>query len=312
MKIGSCFGRIARFSMGLLGTALVLFPSMVKAESDGQLENMIQLFDTGTFYGLCRGIGQAFEKRGQHKKALEYYQQGAEKAHHVGCLIETARMYSNDEHGISPNIELAKQYLKSALHKDEYNPVAHYNAGILHYQLKEDRLARSYFAMADRLGFSDAREMLGYLKNTEVADWLLEGVIGKGAFSVFDIALREQAFKHGLKLEESGDAKTGYSFKSGDAVIRITSTEVSLKSKLSAQNAMKFGRLVNFVQGLLYVDVPPEVMTKSNDALTSLMFRALTGKSVERVEFEDRLVHLLDYNYGNQQMVYKVSVNAAQ
>ena len=271
--------------------------------NDTHLKLAQQLFDQGN-YKLCWKIGQSFEGRGHYKQALRYYQMGAEQGIR-NCVIETAMLYSNEEHGIKQDLTTALNYLQQVEKHHPYDSLIHYNQGIAYFKTANNIQARYHFTLADALGDVDATDYLAQLKQLDSSHLHLQQAVDKTGFKPIIIADRLRHFDD--RYTQLNNSLSEYHFNYGSIDIRIRPHSLQLTAALNIKNAREYGKALQLLQRSLYVDSPPAINRAVNEMLNKLLAAALSSNGVSQLEFRDRFIHRLHYDYEQQRMSYEIS-----
>lgn len=233
----------------------------------------------------CFTKGNHFANQGKLDEALVWYEKGIE-SNITNCIINAAAIYMDTKP------EYAATLLHKALVLEPYDSFIHYNLGIYYYNLgvnktieqreATDTKAKYHFLFAHLLGEKDATYYVKGFYTLKKEHGFVKDVLKE---KQFDKKLIETRIEKFAKESMKGFFTT------------VKEDKVVLYGKLNTLNAKEFGKYIQLLQHALYLDIPNDVASKTEDSLNKSKSSFSDGVLLHRF--------LLDEN---QEFTYSVEV----
>lgn len=239
----------------------------------------------------CLGKGHFFEyKMKSVNQALDSYLKGL-KDNNVSCMIEAARVYSNEEYKTIYDKQKGFELLQKALKIEPFNSLIHYNLGTYYFNFntkEQDINARYHFVLALFLKDKDAQEYINQLHNSNSSLKHIADVVENKSFNIILVHSRLiNFFKDNYKLIKKDEGQIALKSKNGFKYT-LLKDKVEISSTLDKYNALNFGNEIRRLQYSLYVDLPLGIENQSGKAIDRLISKQIENKNFEYNEkFED-------------------------
>jgi hypothetical protein len=222
----------------------------------------------------CLEKGHFFEyKMKRISKALHTYEEGI-KENNVSCMIEAARVYSNEEYKSTYNKQKGFKLLQKALILEPFNSLVHYNLGVYYFNFnskEQDINARYHFVLTLFLKDKDAQNYVNQLYQSNSSSKHISDVIDNKHFNIKLIHDRLiNFFKDSYKLIKKDDNKIVLKSKNGFKYT-ISKNKLEINAVLDKYNALDFGNEIRRLQYSLYVDLPLDIENQSDKVMDKLI-----------------------------------------
>ncbi len=265
-------------------------------------------------YNECYINGELYKTKGNYTKALESYMSGVDK-NITDCMVEAAKLYSNEEHNIMHQPELALKILHKALNLEPYRSLIHYNLGSHYYNLGHDPLKRDagdikskyHFLFAYYLGDEDAYYYVKGFHKLKKRNGYIEEVLDNTTFNTQLIAKRLVKFSQGKISITSKYKDTSVVLNTKHFKILLDKDKIRFYGRLDYISAKEFGQHIKTIQKTLYIDIPNDVIKKTDNILTKLMLDS-SAKFILEEEFSDILLHNFTLMNKSKVFTYRIEV----
>lgn len=260
----------------------------------------------------CLEKGHFFEYQMKNiSQALDSYLEGL-KDNNVSCMIEAARVYSNEEYKTIYNQQKGFELLQKALKIEPFNSLIHYNLGIYYFNFntkEQDINARYHFVLALFLEDKDAQEYVNQLHDSNSSLKHIADVVDNKSFNIQLVYNRLiNFFKDSYKLLKKDEDEIILESKNGFKYT-ISKEKLEISAILNNYNALNFGNEIKKLQYSLYVDLPLDIENKSDKAIDELISKQTKNIKLEYSEkFEDDIFkhHFEILNSDNMFFTYKI------